>query len=311
MILTLTMNPCIDLELEVSRLVCDDINRVNGGRREAGGKGINVSRVIHALGGKTLVIAPFGGHMGMDFLNRFSLTGIRAKLVPIAGETRINVNIREVGGRAHTRLNAAGPRLSGRELQQIFDAVERNLPRAAMLVMSGSLPPGVPVETYAEIIRMANRRGVRTILDADGEPLRRGLKAKPFMVKPNLFEARRLLGGRLNSEASLVRGARRLTQMGADVALISGGAGTAVLASAEGCWLARPPRVKVGNTVGPGDCLTGAFALAMERGRSLPEAFRWGVAAGTACVVRTSGLGCNCKMARRLLEQVKLWPALM
>ena len=107
----------------------------------------------------------------------------------------MNINIHEAGGRVHTRLNAAGPRLTARELQQVMDAVERNLPRAALLVISGSLPPGMPADTYADIIRMANRRGVRVILDTDGEPLRQGLRAKPFMVKPNVHEARRARRG--------------------------------------------------------------------------------------------------------------------
>jgi 6-phosphofructokinase 2 len=305
MILTLTLNPCIDLELEVERLVCDDINRVVGSRREAGGKGVNVSRMVHSLGGKTMVIAPFGGHVGMDFLNRFSQTRIRAKLVPISGETRLSINVHETARRKHTRLNAAGPRLSGRELQQVFDAVERNLPRAAMLVLSGSLPPGVPAGTYADLIRLANRRGVRTILDTDGEALRRGLRARPFMVKPNVFEAQRLLGRRLGTAQATAGAARRLLQMGAEVAVISCGAAGAVLASADGCWMARPPRVKQRNCVGTGDCLTGAFALTLERGRPLAEALRWGVAAGAACASKPPDSPCNRRDVRRLLAQVK------
>lgn len=304
MILTLTLNPCIDLEVELKRLVRDDINRVLAMRREAGGKGINVSRCVHALGGKTLAIAPFGGHMGMDFLNRFCTTRIRAKLVPVGGETRMNINIREPGGRAHTRLNDTGPRLSARELQQIFDAIERNLPRAAVLVMSGSLPPGVPVDTYAEIIRLANRRGVRTILDTDGEPLRRGLRAKPFMVKPNIYETQRLLGGRIETMEAAARAAKKLLRLGADVAVISRGAAGAVLASAEGTWSARSPSVRQRNSVGPGDCLAGAFALSLERGRSLPEALRWGVAAGAACVAQPPVQACNGREVRRLLRRV-------
>ena len=304
MILTLTLNPCIDLEIEVQRLVCDDINRVAASRREAGGKGINVSRMVHALGGKTMVIAPFGGQMGVDFLNRFSQMRLRAKLVPISGETRLNVNILEAGGRAHTRLNASGPRLSARELHQVFDAVERNLPRAAMLVLSGSLPPGVPTDTYAELIRMANRRGVRTILDTDGEPLRRGLRAKPFLVKPNLFEARRLLGGRLDTTAAVARAAQRLLKMGAEVAVISRGPLGAVLASADGCWTARPPRQIVRNTVGVGDCLTAALAWALKRERPFDEALRWGVASGAACAVRPPDRSYCSREVRRLVPRV-------
>ncbi|MBI5819922.1 MAG: 1-phosphofructokinase [Verrucomicrobia bacterium] len=307
MILTLTLNPCIDVEVEVRRLMRDDVNRILSKDREAGGKGINVSRVVQSLGGKTLAIAPIGGHMGMDFLNRFSKTRIRAKLVPITGETRVNINIHETGGRVHTRLNASGPRLTARELQQVMDAVERNLPRAALLVISGSLPPGLPADTYAEIIRMANRRGVRVILDTDGEPLRLGLRAKPFMVKPNIHEARRLLGGRLQTTQAVARAARRLVQMGAEVAVISRGAQGAVLATADGCWSGRSPGVPQRNNVGPGDALTGAFALALSRGRDLPEALRWGVAAGAAHVAcPPTANGCGVRQMRRLLPKVKV-----
>jgi 6-phosphofructokinase 2 len=305
MILTLTLNPCMDVEVEVRRLVRDDVNRVVSRSREAGGKGINVSRVVHALGGRTLAIAPIGGHVGMDFLNRFSQTRIRAKLVSIAGETRMNINIHESGGRVHTRLNAPGPRLTTRELQQVMDAVERNLPRAALLVISGSLPPGLPAATYAEIIRMANRRGVRVILDTDGEPLRRGLQAKPFLVKPNVHEARRLLGGRLETTRAVARAAQRLVQMGAEAAIISRGAQGAVLATAEGCWVSRSPGVARRNNVGPGDALAGAIAVALSRGHDLPEALRWGVATGAAHVAcPPTPNGCCARQMRRLLPRV-------
>ena len=305
MILTLTLNPCIDVEVEVRRLMRDDVNRIISKNREAGGKGINVSRAVHSLGGKTLAIAPIGGHMGMDFLNRFSQTRIRAKLVPIASETRVNINIHETGGRVHTRLNAAGPRLTARELQQVMDAVERNLPRAALLVISGSLPSGMPADTYADIIRMANRRGVRVIFDTDGEPLRQGLRAKPFMVKPNIHEARRLLGGRLETTQAVARAARRLVQMGAEAAVISRGAQGAVLATADGCWAARSPGVPRRNNVGPGDCFAGAFAVALSRGHDLPEALRWGVAAGAAHVAcPPTANGCGARQMRRLLPKV-------
>ncbi|MFZ2644056.1 MAG: PfkB family carbohydrate kinase, partial [Verrucomicrobiia bacterium] len=192
-------------------------------------------------------------------------------------------------------------------LQQVMDAVERNLPRAALLVISGSLPPGLPADTYAEIIRMANRRGVRVILDTDGEPLRLGLRAKPFMVKPNIHEARRLLGGRLQTTQAVARAARRLVQMGAEVAVISRGAQGAVLATADGCWSGRSPGVPQRNNVGPGDALTGAFALALSRGRDLPEALRWGVAAGAAHVAcPPTANGCGVRQMRRLLPKVKV-----
>ncbi|MCX7826340.1 MAG: 1-phosphofructokinase family hexose kinase [Verrucomicrobiae bacterium] len=306
MILTLTLNPCIDLEVEVRRLVRDDINRIVARHREAAGKGINVSRVVQALGGRTLAIAPIGGHMGMDFLNRFTKTRIRAKLVPIAGETRVNINIHEPHGRAHTRLNAPGPRLTARELHQVIDAVDRNLPRTAVLVLSGSLPPGVPADTYAEIIRLANRRGVRVILDTDGEPLRLGLRARPFMVKPNVHETRRLLGGRLETTEAVARAAQRLVKMGAEVAVISRGPLGAVMTTAKERWSARSPSVPRRNNVGPGDCLTGAFALALVRGLELPEALRWGVAAGAACVASSPENGCGARLMRRLLPRVKL-----
>jgi len=186
-----------------------------------------------------------------------------------------------------------------------MDAVERNLPRAALLVISGNLPPGLPADTYADIIRMANRRGVRAILDTDGEPLRLGLRAKPFLVKPNIHEARRLLGGRLETTQAVARAAQRFVQMGAEAAVISRGAQGAVLATAGSCWTSRSPVVPRRNNVGPGDALAAAVAVALERGHDFPEALRWGVAAGAAHVSCPPTLnGCGARQMRRLLPKV-------
>jgi 1-phosphofructokinase family hexose kinase len=290
MIYTVTLNPCLDRYIDVETLDTDDVNRAVHEARFAGGKGINVSRVIHELGGDTVALGFSGGFSGYELEGRLVNSGITSGFTTIAGDTRTNINIRDLRNGETTRVNAIGPTIQEAELGAFAHAFRRLAPAPAYVVLSGSVPPGVTHGIYAQLARWAQDQGAKVVLDTDGEPLRLGLAARPYMVKPNIHELSRLLDEDLHQAPPQVVAsrARALVSAGVSIVVVSLGGSGALAVTDTGAWLAVAPPVPVHVTVGAGDSLVGAFINALSRGQSVAEALRDGVAAGAASV-QTSG----------------------
>ncbi|MBI4341842.1 MAG: 1-phosphofructokinase [Candidatus Omnitrophica bacterium] len=308
MIITVTLNPSLDEWIELPALRVGELNRASGFTRYPGGKGINVSRVVRELGGRTLALGVAGGEDGLILRQLLNRLAIPHTLVPIPGRTRNNYKIRTVRPPALTELNTAGPAVPAASLRQLARLLLRAAATARCVVCSGSLPPGVAAAVYAQWLRAARQRQCLTVLDASGEPLRRGLAARPWLIKPNRQEAETLVGFRLTTEARVVRAARELLARGPELAVVSMGEDGAMLACrATGeMWMARPPAVRVRSAVGAGDSLVAGFVVEWLRSRSPVEALRAGVACGSAAAMTPGTELCHRKDVRRLLPRVRI-----
>jgi 1-phosphofructokinase family hexose kinase len=282
LIVTLTINPAIDRTISVDRLAFEDRAYVNSNRESAGGRGINASYVIHSFGGESTAVFPSGGHSGKRLEAFLNGCGLRIAVVPIRNPIRTNMTVTDKHGLT-VNLNETGPTLSKAEVARVEQTVLGALDKASWLMVCGSIPPGVPSSFYARLIATARRKGVKTLLDADGAPLREGIEAGPTVVSPNQQEAERLLGITLLTRNTYVQAAEKIRSMGPESVVLSVGSRGAIGAYAKGLFEAVPPRVDAVCPIGSGDALAAAYVWSMERNPDRPaEALRWGVAAGTA-----------------------------
>ena len=306
-VLCLTMNPSVDVSTHTDRVVPADKLRCGPAGRDAGGGGLNVASVIHRLGGHSSAIYPAGGAAGQWLTQHFERVGLPAHALPIAQDTRENFTVQALDTGAEYRFVLPGPTLTEAEWQACLDAVTTWPDPLALVVASGSLPPGVPVDFYARLARVANRRGVRLVLDTSGPALSAALDASVFLVKPNLRELRELTGLPLDTAAEWQPAAQALIDRGqAEVVALSLGAGGALLLTREGAWQAEALPVEVASSVGAGDSFVGAMVWALQQGDALPDAFRWAMAAGSAALL-TPGTGlCLLQDVQRLQPLVQV-----
>jgi 6-phosphofructokinase 2 len=306
LISTITLNPSLDQHLTVDGLVVDGPNRWSRLHRYAGGKGIDVSRAIHEMGGRTIAYGFIGGAVGRAVEIFLDEEGVPFSFTPIRGETRINFIITDSRTNHQTRIDAPGPRISKDEFARFQRKMQRIRPSPDLIVVGGSAPPGIPNNVYYTIIREAKKYGVRTILDADGQWLADGVKAKPYLIKPNVREAEELLGRELPDEMAIIKAARDIVGMGVEIAVISRGKDGIIAATKDTVLKAVPPEVKAKSAVGAGDCTIAGLALKLGAREPLTRACRLAVALGAAAVL-TPGT----ELARRadveeLLPQIKV-----
>ena len=307
MILTLTINPAIDRTITADQLVFEDRAYILGRTEAAGGRGINASQVIHSFGGKTFAILTSGGTAGQRIEKLLAKLGFPFEAIPVSAESRTNLTISDRHGLS-IKLNDVGAPLAADELAEIRKRVEARLPKAGWLMICGSMQPGVPPHFYCEIIELAKARGVKTLLDSDGEALHHALEAHPTVITPNQHEAERLLGRALITRNQCLQAVDALHVMGAENVILSLGARGAIGASAEGVYEVLPPRVDAVCPIGAGDALGAAFVWSMEKKKSFAESLRWGVAAGTASA-KLPGLSfASFEQTRAMYKQVEVRP---
>ncbi|KZB88725.1 1-phosphofructokinase family hexose kinase [Amycolatopsis regifaucium] len=270
MIVTVTPNTALDVTYTVDGLRCGDVHRVSDVRSRAGGKGVNVARVLHALGADVRAILTAGGATGTAVVDDLTAVGVAADVVPIARETRRTTTVLADDGSV-TLLNEPGPRLDGDEWQAFAAAVRSR--NADVLVCSGSLPPGAG--GYAELLG-----GTPSILDTSGDALLAGLAGRPSVVKPNADELREVTGLR-----DPVAAAAELRKAGAGAVVVSLGAEGLLAVTPSGSWHAAPSTVLRGNTTGAGDAVVAALALGLSRAEAWPDILRRAVALSGAAVL--------------------------
>jgi 1-phosphofructokinase len=300
-ILSVTLNPSVDRALFIERLAPGDTNRVLRTETDAGGKGINVARVAAELGAETLCLGLLGGPTGRFIRHVLDAEGVGHDFTRIEGETRLNISVETADGSAPTTFNELGPSISPKEYQSVQNSITERAASARFVSMGGSLPPGIPADAFASIAKMT---AGKAIVDADGESMRLALGERPFLVKPNRHEAERLLGTTIASRDDAMGAAEQLRARGAIIAIISLGGEGAVMATSEGNFSARPPRVDVVSTIGSGDSLIGGFLYALERGMQPDDCLRWGVAAGAATATTSGAEICRKPLVEELLGQV-------
>lgn len=289
-LLILALNPSIDAEWRVADVLWEEKNNVLSERRWAGGKGINVARWLKYLCGKPELLLPLGGQSGAELAGYLRREKISEHIVPLREPTRVNVIVSTKRGR-QMRFNPLGPKVAPREWAKIFSTLKAQLGRANLLVLSGSLPRGLPDNVYAVLIRLAHRFGVRTLLDCDGVPFKAAVSARPFLVKPNEHELALWWGKSLRQEAEIVRAAKALSLETQGWVLVSRGGNRSLLVNVDEGFLqfATPRKVKPRNTVGAGDSLLAAVARQIQLGRPPAEWLRKGLAIGTQATQLPAG----------------------
>ncbi|MDB6109488.1 MAG: tagatose-6-phosphate kinase [Pedosphaera sp.] len=289
-VLVLALNPSIDAEWRVDRVQWEEKNVIQSECRWAGGKGVNVARWLKHLEGRPRLLLPLGGATGRELTTDLRRRKLAATVVPLRESSRVNVIV-TTAGCGQLRFNQPGPELSRAEWQRILRETGELLLKVSCVVLSGSLPRGVPVDAYAQLIRLAHGAGVKAILDCDGEALRAAVGARPFLIKPNEHELAEWAGRRFKSEASLARAARALSEASRGWVLVSRGQEGGVLVhQREGVLLhARSPKVTPVSTVGAGDAMLAAVVRQIELGAAPEEWLRYGVEIGAVATQLTAG----------------------
>ncbi|MFI2203707.1 1-phosphofructokinase family hexose kinase [Streptomyces sp. NPDC020192] len=280
MILTVTLNTALDITYRVRSLRPHASHRVSEVIERPGGKGVNVARVLAALGHEVTVTGFAGGGAGREVRDRLAgIPLLTDALLPVAGATRRTIAVVDELSGDTTQLNEPGPQIEPAAWGSFLDRYEELLPGASAVALCGSLPPGVPVGAYGNLVRAARAVGVPVLLDTSGEPLRRGVAARPDIVKPNADELAELTGSHEPLRAT--QDARR---RGAHTVVASLGAEGLLALTPEGRWRATPPAPVPGNPTGAGDSAVAALLSGLVEHLPWPDRLARAVALSAATV---------------------------
>ncbi len=288
-IVTVTINPAIDKSSTVDHIEPEHKLRCSNPKFEAGGGGINVSRAIKKLGCESLAVFPSGGHTGIGLQDLLTEEGIHQVSVKIKNLTRENFAIVETATNNQFRFNMGGSEMSQEEAQQCLDVLASLNPTPDYLVASGSLPPGIAPDFYAQVARIAKKLNSKFILDTSGEGLKLAANEGVYLLKPNLGELHRLAD--IDEEEELeedkiIELAMSIIDKGnCQVVVVSLGADGALLVSKERVEHIRAPKIQKRSTVGAGDSMVAGMVLSLAQEKSLGEMVRYGVACGTAATM--------------------------
>jgi 1-phosphofructokinase family hexose kinase len=293
-IVCVSANPAMDRRVYIDALVPGQVNRARSSLAMPGGKAAHVAMAARALRIEANWIGFLGGAIGEQVEGELRKLAIEANSIRTGAATRVNLEVIEDSGRI-TEVLEPGGQISGTEQAEMLRVFEQNLSgdwKGALVATSGSLPPGLPVNFFAQLIDVANKAGSRVFLDTSGDALKEGIVAKPNFVKPNRKEVEVLLGRALPDVQAVVAAAREMISRGAgSVAITLGAEGLVWLESKDGpAWFAQPPQLKATSTVGCGDTTLAGFAYAALRGLKGEEALRFATACGAAnCLAELEG----------------------
>ncbi|MFF7895399.1 1-phosphofructokinase family hexose kinase [Streptomyces sp. NPDC007907] len=300
MILTVTLNTALDITYRVRSLRPHASHRVSEVTERPGGKGVNVARVLAALGHEVTVTGFTGGATGRVVQERLAaVPGVVDALVPLSGTTRRTIAVVDERTGDTTQLNEPGPTVTPAEWSAFQEAYEDLLPSASAVALCGSLPPGVPVGAYAGLIRTARSFSVPVLLDTSGEPLRRGVAARPDIIKPNADELAELTGS--HDPLRATQDARR---RGASAVVASLGPAGLLAATREGRWQATPPASVRGNPTGAGDAVVAGLLSASAEHLPWPDRLARAIALSAATVLTPVAGEFDREAYEELLERV-------
>ncbi len=302
-ITTLAMNPTIDKNVSIDRVVPEHKLRCSKPSLDPGG-GVNVARAIRKLGGKATLFYTAGGIYGTLRERLLEEEGLDHLPLRVEEQTRESFTVDESSSGQQYRFSTPGPELTAEEWHECLKRVT-SAAKPGYLVVSGSIPPGVPDDFYARLARLAKERDAKLFLDASGIPFRLGVGEGVFLIKPNLREFRRLCGDELEDEAGLVAAAERLIAAGdSEIVVVSLAASGALMVWRGGHERLRAPTVSIHSKVGAGDSMVAGIVKAMADGAAPVAAVRYGVAAGAAAVMTPGTQLCRLEDTRNLYNQI-------
>lgn len=298
-IYTVTLNPAFDREYTVPDLVFDDVLRSTPCRLDYGGKGFNVARALQAWNVPSVAMGFVGGLTGQRLTDGLESLGIATDLTSIAGETRTNTSIVAMNSGRYLKVNEPGATIQPEEVAALLSRVRERVEPGDWWVLAGSLPPGLPVTFYADLITLIQDAGGFAVLDTSGEPLRHGCAAGAFLVKPNVDEARALFGR--GADETPVMLMREFYPLGVQNVVMSLGKEEALATNWGRTWAVTPPTIEERNPIGAGDTMVAGLVYVLSQGGTLPAALAWGVAAGAA----TASLDGTAVGSLALVEQLR------
>ncbi|MNW27647.1 Tagatose-6-phosphate kinase [compost metagenome] len=305
-VLTVTLNPALDKTVTLPGFQVGGLNRIEEMRVDAGGKGINVAKVLKSFNESVVATGFAGGYAGTQLLDRLQVMKVEQFFVKVEGETRTNLKIVDSESKVTTEVNERGSGITAGEASTFHTQLERLLEEVEVLVLGGSLQPGMPEDTYRRIGELAKSKGVKTILDADGEAFKQGLKAIPFAVKPNIHELEQLVGKPLDSDEAVIQACQSLLEQGIEWVVVSMGGDGSILVSADEVIRARPFPIVPQSTVGAGDSMVAAISACLLHNRSLLMTARWATAAGSITASKPGTEVCTLAEVESHLEAVDI-----
>lgn len=265
MILTVTLNPAVDKTCHIGELMLGQVNRLQSVKSIAGGKGVNVTKVLRQFGYPVAAMGFVGGYSGSLIEDRLEAMGATCQFTHIGGETRVSTNVLAENGYV-TEILEPGPEITEDEIRQFTEEYEKQVKKAKVVVLSGSVPQGVPQDIYAELITIAVSNGCKVFLDTSGEALKEGVKAVPHMIKPNRKEMEYLVGRKLITTQDMIEEAEKLLERGIETVVISLGSKGFLHVDKEGVIEQPAYKVKTVNTVACGDCLVTSYCMGSLEG---------------------------------------------
>jgi 6-phosphofructokinase 2 len=306
-IVTLTINPAIDIFVNVGRIEPTRKLRCSPPKRDPGGGGINVARVAHRLGGDVTAIYPIGGQIGKLLQRLVERENIASLITPSHVETRENLTAYERATGEQYRFVLPGSALHRAEWEAMLDRLASLPERPKFVVASGSVPPGVPDDFFARVVRQAKALGAKTVIDTSGAALAAVLDEGVTVLKPNLIELVEFMAAPLDSDEDCIAACRKLAADGrAEMVALTLGEYGALLVTAERAWRALPLEIEMVSTVGAGDSFLGGLVAALADGKALEEALRLAVAAASAAVLMPGTGLCQPGEVKRLLPKIKI-----
>jgi 1-phosphofructokinase len=281
---TVTMNPAIDHTVFVNGFMAYKLNRAESVEYNIGGKGINVSKVLSMLGSSSVALG-FLGRNAAFFEEELKAMNIETDFVEVQGRTRTNIKVVDKTNSGVTEINEPGPLINEENWEQLMSKVSSWGQSCEYVVIAGSMPPGVEEDSYKILVEEAKKAGAKVVLDAEGDALRRGLDAVPFMMKPNIHELEGLVGRTLADATELVHMCHEMLAKGVSVVVISMGGQGSIYASKEGIYRVYPLSLDVRNTVGAGDAMVAGYVHGMLNGLRGGDLARFGAGVSSCQIV--------------------------
>jgi 1-phosphofructokinase len=306
MIRTVCLNPALDKTALIAGFQVDHVNRIVSLRRDAGGKGINVSKVVSKLGGKTCAYALLGGTVGTQIESDIVDMGISCVSVAIEGDTRTNLKIIDTQSGTHTDINEPGPVVDSQELLDLLQRLTADIEEGRCRGALGQPPERRALRHLCHLDPCQQAGGSSSLPRYGWQSAHRGIDAAPTLVKPNLQELSDLVGQELHTTEDIIAAAHELLSAGIKTVVVSMGPQGALFCTKEHTISARAPHVPVGSTVGAGDAVLAAIAFAWERGYRLSDAATLAIATGSANVMQSGTQAAERSVVESLLSKVDL-----
>lgn len=307
MILTVTLNPAIDTRYFIDNFEAGKLFRANKIIKTAGGKGLNVTRVLNQLGANVVATGVVGGKNGEWIVEKLNLDGINENFYKTDKETRVCIAVLDLNQKLETEILEASEEISQKELEEFEKIYELQVEKANIITMSGSLLKGANKNYYEKIVKIANEKGKKVILDTSGEALIEGIKANPYLIKPNFDEMEFVLGEKIDSDEKIKKGIEKLRELGAKNILLSLGKNGAMYFSEDGEVLkVTIPKIEVINTVGSGDSTVAGFAKGLNDNLNIFETLKLAMACGMSNAQSFATGEINVENVQKFVKEIKV-----